>query len=520
MKNESGASRSVWLDAVEMPATEPLQENISCDVCIVGAGLAGITTAYLLAKEGKQVVLLDSKEIGCGNTGRTTAHLANALDDGFPNLISLFGTEGTRLAVQSHGAAIDKIEEIAKEENIDCDFVRVDGYMFANNSQQNEQLLQELEAAQQIGWRDVVLRKQAPVDTLTAFPILQFPNQGHFHVMKYLSGLSRVLLDKGVRIFTHTKASDFQTGTVHTVVTEGGFTVTSNHLVVATNTPVNDKVTMHTKNFPYRTYAIALTVPAGSVPDALYWDMDEPYHYVRLLKGRAEGDGDNDTKGAGTDLLIVGGEDHKTGQDENNPKRFLELERWTRLKFPNAGEVVYQWSGQVWEPLDSLGYIGRNPGDADEVYIVTGDSGHGMTHTTIAGMLITDLIMGRANPWEKLYDPARTSLKSAGEYLKENLNVAAQYKDYVTPGEVEDPMQVMPGTGRVLRRGTSKVAVYCDPDGVRHECSAVCTHLGCIVNWNTVESSWDCPCHGSRFDPFGKVLTGPANKDLGPSKKE
>lgn len=514
MKKESGASLSVWLEAIEMPETGPLKENITCDVCVVGAGLAGVTTAYLLAKEGKHVVLMDSKEIGGGNTSRTTAHLSNALDDGFPNLINLFGTDGARLAVQSHGAAIDKIEEIAKEENIDCDFIRLDGYLFANNPEQKEQLMEELEAAQQIGWRDVVLRKHVPVDALTAFPALQFPNQARFHILKYLSGLTNVLLNKDVSIYTHTKALDFKTGAINTVVTENGFTVSANHLVVATNTPVNDFVTIHTKNYPYRTYAIALEVPAGSVPDALYWDMDEPYHYVRLLKGKADSD-DQDT---GTDLLIVGGEDHKTGQGENNVNRFIELERWARIKFPMTGEVVYKWSGQVWEPMDSLGYIGRNPGDAKEVYIATGDSGHGMTHSTIAGILITDLIMGRQNPWEKLYDPARTSLKSTGEYLKENLNVAAQYKDYVTPGEVDDPMQVLPGTGRILRRGTSKVAVYCDQDGVRHECSAVCTHMGCIVNWNTAESSWDCPCHGSRFDPFGKVITGPAIKDLGTSK--
>ena len=516
MKKESGASLSVWFDAIEMPATNPLQNNITCDVCIVGAGLAGITTAYMLAKEGKHVVLLDSKEIGGGNTSRTTAHLTNALDDGFPNLIKLFGTDGTRLAVQSHGAAIDKIEEIIKEEKIDCDFVRVDGYLFANDSKQNDQLMEELEAVQKIGWRDVTLRKHAPVDTLTAFPILHFPNQARFHILKYLAGLSKVLLDKGVEVYTHTRAVDFKTGTINTVITENGFSVTSNHLVVATNTPVNDFVTMHTKNYPYRTYAIAVEVPVGSIPDALYWDMDDPYHYVRLLNGKAAGTDKDRT----TDLLIVGGEDHKTGQDDHKRNRFAELERWTRLKFPVAGDVIFNWSGQVWEPMDSLGYIGRNPGDAEHVYIVTGDSGHGMTHCTIAGMLITDMIMGRQNPWEKLYDPARISLISSGEFLKENLNVAAQFKDYITPGETDDPMQVMPGTGKIIRKGTSKVAVYCDQDGVRHECSAVCTHLGCIVNWNAIESSWDCPCHGSRFDPFGKVITGPAIKDLGPSKSE
>jgi glycine/D-amino acid oxidase-like deaminating enzyme/nitrite reductase/ring-hydroxylating ferredoxin subunit len=513
MKSESGASQPVWFDAVQMPETSTLQESISCDVCVVGAGLAGITTAYLLSKEGKKVVVIDARAVGDGNTGRTTAHLASALDDGFPNLISLFGTDGTRLAVQSHQAAIDKIEEIAKDENIDCDFTRVDGYLFANNSEQNDKLMQELEASHQIGWRDVMLRKHAPLDTLTAFSILQFPNQAHFHVMKYMAGLTQVLLDKDVRVYTHTKAVDFKTGPINTVVTENGHTITANHLIVATNTPVNDFVTMHTKNYPYRTYAIALEVPAGSVPDALYWDMDEPYHYVRLLKGKANADGRT-----GNDLLIVGGEDHKTGQDDHNINHFRELERWARLKFPMAGALQYSWSGQVWEPLDSLGYIGRNPGDAREVYIVTGDSGHGMTHSTIAGVLITDLIMGRTNPWEKLYDPGRTSLKSTGEFLKENLNVAAQFKDYVTPGEVDDPMHVMPGTGKVLRRGTEKVAVYCDQDGARFECSAVCTHLGCIVNWNAVEKSWDCPCHGSRFDPYGKVVTGPAIKDLGPPK--
>ena len=493
-----------------MPATEKLLDNITCDVCVVGAGLAGLTTAYLLAKEGKRVVVLEAKQIGGGETSRTTAHLSNALDDRYSHLIKLFGKDGARLACQSHARAIDKIEEIAREENINCEFVRVDGYLFANNRQQEEQLMQELEAVQQIGWPEVVLRKHSPVETLTALPCLHFPNQGHFHVLKYLSGLSQAIQDRGGRIYTETKVVDFKTGPVNTIKAEDGHAVSANHLVVATNTPINDKLTMHTKQAPYRTYAIAAQVPKGSVPDALYWDMDDPYHYVRLMKGKA---GEEDT-GSDVDLLIVGGEDHKTGQDQHLTKHFHELENWTRLKFPMAGEVRYRWSGQVFEPIDGLAFIGRNPGDADNVYIATGDSGHGMTHATIAGMLITDLIMGRRNEWAKLYDPARTNMGAAGEFLKENLNVAAQFKDYVTPGEVDDPMQVMPGTGSIMRKGTSKIAVYCDQDGVRHQCSAVCTHMGCVVSWNNVESSWDCPCHGSRFDPYGKVITGPAIKDL------
>ncbi len=514
MKRESGASVSAWLEGIKMPETGPLNENIECDVCVVGAGLAGMTTAYLLAKEGKSVVVLEAKVIGGGETGRTTAHLSNALDDRFYELIRLFGEEGALLAAQSHGRAIDKIEEIVKAEKIDCDFTRLDGFLFANDRKEHEDLLKELEAVQQIGWRDVVLRKECPVPTLTALGCLHFPNQGRFHVLKYLAALSSAFIGMGGRVFSQTKAVRFDTGPVVTTVVENNHAVASNSLVVATNTPANDIVTMHTKQAPYRTYVVGALVPKGSVPDALYWDMADPYHYVRLQKDNSVADA------SGTDLLIVGGEDHKTGQEDHPSKSFVELERWMRLKFPEAGEVVYRWSGQVYEPSDALAYIGRNPGDHDNVYIATGDSGHGMTHSTIAGMLITDLIMGRTNPWAKIYDPARSNtLKSAGEYLKENLNVAAQFKDYLTPGDVDDPMKVMPGTGSIIRRGATKVAVYCDQEGIRHECSAICTHMGCVVSWNNVESSWDCPCHGSRFDPFGRVITGPAIKDLGPSKQ-
>ncbi|MCJ8165093.1 FAD-dependent oxidoreductase [Pontibacter sp. E15-1] len=505
MKQESGATLPIWEKNITLPNTHALHENLTCDVCVVGAGIAGLTTAYLLAKEGKRVIVLESKSIGGGETSRTTAHLSNALDDMYYNLIKHFGKDGARLACQSHAQAIDKIEEIAKDAGIECDFDRVDGYLVATTEEEEALLMQELEALQQIGWHDVVLRKQCPAPYLTALPCLHYPNQARFHAMKYLAGLAGAILEKDGQIFTNSHVVDFKPGAVSTVVTESGHAVSANHLVIATNTPVTNKVSMHTKLAPYRTYAIGVQVPQRDIPDALYWDMKDPYHYVRLQRNPDEED---------YDILIVGGEDHKTGQDQHLTKHFQELERWTRLKFPSAGEVVYQWSGQVFEPVDGLAYIGRNPGDPNNVYIATGDSGHGMTHGTIAGILLTDLIMDRQNPWTALYDPSRSPLKSAGEYFKQNLNVAAQFKDFVTPGEVEDPMQVMPGTGRIIRDGMTKLAVYCDQDGVRHKHSAICPHLGCVVNWNDVENSWDCPCHGSRFDPLGKVITGPASADL------
>jgi Rieske Fe-S protein len=213
-------------------------------------------------------------------------------------------------------------------------------------------------------------------------------------------------------------------------------------------------------------------------------------------------------------VLIVGGEDHKTGQADDADQRFRRLESWTRERFPVATSFEFQWSGQVMEPVDSLALIGRNPLDHDNVYIATGDSGNGMTHGTIAGMLITDLIAGRQNPWTDLYDPSRKTLGALKDFTKENLNVAAQYADVVTPGEVSDVTEIKPGEGAVVRRGTKKVAVYRDESGGLVERSAFCTHLGCVVRWNSTEKTWDCPCHGSRFHHDGHVVNGPAIKAL------
>jgi Rieske Fe-S protein len=231
----------------------------------------------------------------------------------------------------------------------------------------------------------------------------------------------------------------------------------------------------------------------------------DPYHYVRVQ----EIDGD-----AANAILIAGGEDHKTGQANDPAQRYAAVERWTRERFPAAREVAFHWSGQTMEPVDCLAYIGRNPKDAPNVFIATGDSGMGLTHGTIAGMLLTDLIAGRSNPWEKLYDPARITLKATPTYLKENLNVAKKYSDWLTPGEVKEVSEIAPDTGALMRRGATKLAVYRDREGELHACSAVCPHLGCIVTWNGTERTWDCPCHGSRFTPRGQVVNGPANTDL------
>jgi glycine/D-amino acid oxidase-like deaminating enzyme/nitrite reductase/ring-hydroxylating ferredoxin subunit len=513
MDSESGQTTSIWMATGDRETLSPLSEDTRADVCVVGAGIAGMTTAYLLAREGKSVVVLDDGPIGGGMTERTTAHISNAIDDRYIEIERMHGDEGARIAAASHTAAIDRIEEIVEREKIDCGFERVDGYLFVPPGESKQVLEDELKAAHRAGLEEVEQVARAPIESFDTGACLRFPRQAQFHPMKYLAGLARAIKSYGGRIFTATHAAEIEGGERSHVKTSDGFTVAAQAIVVATNTPVNNVVIIHTKQAPYLSYVIGARVPSGSVTRALYWDTLDPYHYVRLQTVSAA----ESSSGESYDVLIVGGEDHKTGQADDAMERYSRLERWTRERFPMAETILFRWSGQVMEPVDGVAFIGRNPGDSENVYIATGDSGMGMTHGTIAGILITDLIMGRQCSWVPLYDPSRVTLSSAGEFAKENINVAAQYvADYLTGGEVDSADDIAPGSGAIIRRGLTKIAAYRDEDRTLHELSAVCTHLGCIVAWNSGEKTWDCPCHGSRFDRHGRVFNGPANSDLRP----
>ncbi|HYI97936.1 MAG TPA: FAD-dependent oxidoreductase [Bryobacteraceae bacterium] len=508
MKSDAGKTDSIWTATADIPIGSPLTEETRTNVCIVGAGIAGLTTAYLLSRDGLAVTVLDDGVIAGGETGRTTAHLSFALDDRFQELERLHGERGSRLAAESHRAAVDRIEQIVKEEEIDCEFSRLDGYLFLAPGEGRDDLEEELEAAHRAGLTDVKMIDKAPIPGYDTGSALLFPSQGQFHPVKYLDGLARAILRNGGQIHTRSHVENVKGGENPYLKVKDGPKVHAHQIVVATNTPVNDWVTIHTKQAPYRTYVIGILVPKGTVPTALYWDTQDPYHYVRLQSHSEK-----------NDVLIVGGEDHKTGQAHDTDARFDRLEAWARQVFPHLGLVEYRWSGQVMEPVDGLAFIGHNPGD-ENVYIATGDSGHGMTHGTIAGMLISDLIQSRDNEWAKLYDPARRTLRAAGEFAKENLNVARQYVDLVTAGDVNDEDEIPRGSGAIVRRGLEKIAIYKDETGLTHEFSAICPHLGCVVDWNDTEKSWDCPCHGSRFSALGKVVNGPANVDLSPAEQE
>ncbi|MEA2203937.1 MAG: hypothetical protein QOE77_713 [Blastocatellia bacterium] len=512
MKPTSGTTLSSWMATSEIAERSALAEDASANVCVVGAGIAGMTTAYLLAREGKSVIVLDDGPIGGGMTARTTAHLVTALDDRYYELERLHGEDGSRLAAESHAAAIDQVEEIVTREKIDCDFERVDGYLFVPPGESKKVLDEELLAVHKAGLKDIEFVDRAPIDSYDTGRALRFPRQAQFHPLKYLAGLTEAIEQAGGKIFCNTHASKIEGGKQARIETASGAVITADAVVVATNTPVNDLVAIHTKQAGYMTYVLGARVPRGSVARALFWDTPDPYHYIRL-QTVPEGSRNND-------LLICGGEDHKVGQKNEANRRFAVLERWTRERFPMMKEIEFRWSGEVMEPVDGLAFIGKNPMDHDNVFIATGDSGNGMTHGTIAGILITDLIMERENPWAKLYDPSRVTLGALKEFAKENINVAGQYADLVTPGEIDSVKEIEKGSGAIIRRGLSKIAAYRDDAGELHEVSAVCRHLGCIVDWNSFEKTWDCPCHGSRYDAMGQVIMGPANSDLPPVEDE
>lgn len=484
----------------------PPDRNRFFDAVIVGGGITGLTTAYLLKKAGARVAVLEQYWIGFGESGNTTAHLTEVIDQRYQTLQSDFGKSNAFLVAQSNRNAIQLIEDqarmIQEKFDIDCDFHRVPGFLYTEGSDSVRELKKEVAAMKRAGiaasWTENV-----PLPFKTTGGI-EVPDQGRFHPGKYLQGLAREIQGDGSMIFESTRATQMNDGEPCTTVTENGFRLTSKKLVIATHSPSFNRFFLQTKVAAYRTYVVAAHLRTALPTDALYWDSADPYHYSRIE----------------LNLWVVGGEDHKTGHQQDTAESYSGLKTYVRDRY-SVESMSYRWSGQILNSIDGLPYMGVNPA-SQHLYIATGFGGNGMTFGTISGMLITDLISGNKNPWADLYAPNRIKPLAAGkDFVVENVDFPlCLIQDRFSASEVSSISKIKPGDGKRVRVKGTVYAVYKDLEGKAHPVTATCPHLGCLVHFNPAEKSWDCPCHGSRFSTDGSLLNGPSTTDLKPASAE
>lgn len=501
---KTARTHPVWRDVgAETAAWWGTTASCDQDVVIVGAGIAGLSTALELARAGRSVLIVDRHGVGAGETLRTSAHLASALDDRFTALSRYHGEDGARQAAASHTAAIEWMAKVARASADGCDFRYVPGYLFS--CRKNADDLEEEGVAARHAGLQATLEATGLEALPTLGPVLRFERQARVDMGAYLLALARQAREAGVA-FMRAEVVAIEGGAGPRIRCRDGTTLNARAVVAATNVPIHETGATYLKQAAYRSYVVVGRAPAGSIPDALYWDDGDPYHYVRL---RTPEDGSDEIE------VIIGGGDHKTGQDDD-PTVYARLHEWAGTHCPSVARYTHAWSGQILEPSDGLAFIGADP-DNENVYLVTGDSGNGLTHGTVAALLLNDLIAGRDHPWAALYAPGRLRLKSAPTLLRENSNAAAQYRDWLGPAHRQELAGLARGNGMVLRRGIHRVAVYRTGDGRLCAHNARCTHLGCVVRWSSEEKSWDCPCHGSRFDAAtGGILNGPASEPLEP----
>jgi glycine/D-amino acid oxidase-like deaminating enzyme/nitrite reductase/ring-hydroxylating ferredoxin subunit len=493
-----------WATSATFPQFAKLAEDLVTDVVVVGAGMTGLSAAYLLAKAGKRVVVLERDRCAMTDTGHTSAHLTMVTDARMTELAKRFGRNHAQAVWDAGLAAIATIDEVVREHAIDAGFEWIDGYLHAplndETSQEPERLQEDATLARDLGF-DAEYVETVP---LVNRPGIRFPDQARIHPRSYLAGVAKAFVALGGRIYEHSAADEFCDDPRAMKV--AGYTVRCEDVVIATHNPLAGLAGLagatlfQTKLALYTSYVIAGRVPNGVIADALWWDTSDPYYFLRVEPHRD------------FDVVIFGGEDHKTGQQGDTLACYRRLEERLTAILPRV-EVTHRWSGQVIETPDGLPYIGSS---ADHQYAATGYAGNGLTFGTLAAIIVSDAILGRSNPWAELFDPSRKALtRGLWDYLKENVDYPYyMIRDRIAGPDAQSLRAVKRGQGKIIERNGTKVAAYRDQAGAVTLRSAICTHMGCTVGWNTAERTWDCPCHGSRFKATGEMISGPAEAPL------
>jgi len=496
-------TQSYWEATSTVSRFPRLDRDLTVDVAVVGAGITGLTAAYLLKRSGRTVAVIDRRRCGGVDSSMTTAHVTCVTDTDLGELVKHFGRDHAWAVWDAGLAAIEQIDRIVQAEEADCEWTWVPGYKHAvpgGANDERERFEREAKTAADLGFEARYV-EQVP---FFGVPGIEYGGQAKFHPRKYLAALAKAIDGDGSFVFEHTESTEV-TDTPLSVCADG-HTISCGHVVIATHTPLVGKTNLvsalglQTKLYLYTSYAVGGRLPSGTVPEALYWDTADPYHYLRVDARRD------------FDYAIFGGEDHKTGQADDTAACFRALEEQAARLLPGL-TLTHQWSGQVIETNDGLPFIGQS---SEGQFIATGFAGNGMTFGTLAGIMARDWVAGVRNPWADLFDPSRTKLRGGTwNYLKENIDYPYYLlRDRFTGPEARTLREVRRGEGKIVEVDGEKRAVYRSESGKVVQLSPICTHMGCEVRWNDAEHTWDCPCHGSRFTPSGGVLAGPAETAL------
>ncbi len=493
-----------WQDSTPTARYPALDRNLTVDVVVIGGGITGLTAAYLLKRAGRSVALIDRGRIGGVDTGHTTAHLTCVTDLDLSELVTNFGRDHAQAVWDAGLAAIAEIDRIVGSENIDCHWEWVRGYkcaaLTANAGQEGPRLQKEAAIAADLGFDATFLEAVPFFDR----PGVELGGQARFHPRKYLAAIAALVDGGGSHVFEQTESEEVIDEPLS--VTAAGHSISCAYVVIATHTPLMGKTSiasaslLQTKLSLYSSYVLGGRVPKETLPDALFWDTADPYHYLRLDPHRDY------------DYVIFGGQDHKTGQSTNTEACYAALERTLKQSIPQI-QITHRWSGQVIETHDGLPFIGET---SSRQFAATGYAGNGMTFGTLAGVMARDAALGLPNPWRDLFDIGRTKVKGgAWNYIKENKDYPYYLiRDRFSGAQGTSLRALGRGKGKILELDGERVAAWRSEAGKVTLLSPICTHLGCVVGWNDAESTWDCPCHGSRFKPTGAVLSGPADSPL------
>ncbi|RYY61691.1 MAG: FAD-dependent oxidoreductase [Chitinophagaceae bacterium] len=500
MIRRDGQMTSLWQSVAD--AYQPVSEAIpgqAYDVIVVGAGITGITTALSLQEAGKKCLVVEAVSAGFGTTGGTTAHLNTYVDSTYTTIEKNFDLETAQLVAKATAGAIAMIRHNVERFRIDCEFSNQPAFLFAQDEKEAQQLAEDTVAAMNAG-----LTIQATDSIPCPIPFtsaVRVGGQAQFNPIRYLFSIAKAYEDAGGTIIQGCRVENVSGDGPVTVETSVG-KFTCNDLIYATHIPPGINL-LHLRCAPWRSYAIAVKLGSGQYPQGLVYDMKDPYNYYRSQVIDGE------------DWLIVGGKDHKTGDDVNTEACFVDLESMVR-RYYDVKEVGYKWSSQYFESSDGLPYIGLLPGGGDHIYVATGYGGNGMVYGTVAARVLKALITDSEEEISTLFTPSRVKpVAGFTNFLSHNAHVAKSLVEGLFSADKMDELAALaPGEAGIVQYDGRKLGLFKDEQGKIHAVNPTCTHMKCNVNWNAAEQSWDCPCHGARYDMDGKVLTGPADRDL------